>query len=59
MAAVSKQRRRIHMGAEILAMTVVAPVTAYIAATNPGLARWEKAFLYTVSAATVAVDGYL
>jgi hypothetical protein len=53
------EQKQLHVAAEIAALTVVAPVTAYIAATNPDMKRWQRLFLYAVAAGTIAVDGYL
>lgn len=58
-ALVSKERKQLHVASELVALTAVAPVTAYIAATNPQLPRWQRWFLYAVAAGTLAVDGYL
>lgn len=54
-----EEQRGLHIATEALAVTVVAPVTLYIAANNPQMPRWQRGFLYAVAVGSVFVDGYL
>jgi hypothetical protein len=56
---VPREQKQLHVAAEVAALTVVAPVTAYIALTSPEMKRWQRAFLLAVAAGTLAIDGYL
>lgn len=57
--AITKTQRNIHVLFEGLAVFAVAPLTAYIAYSNPFLKPWQRGFLYTVAAGTILVDGGL
>ena len=59
MRANPEEQRKLHMASEALAIGAVAPVSAYIAATNPQLPRWQRTFLYGLAVGTLIVDGYL
>lgn len=53
------QRRKIHIGAEILAVAVIAPILWHIATEDKKLSADESDFLKALAIGTVAVDGWL
>ena len=54
-----EQQASLHMVTEAIAVLAIAPITFYIARSNPELPKWQRNFLYGVAAVTVVVDGYL
>ena len=55
---VSAERRRVHVGAEALALAVVVPLLWNIASA-PRLTDSHRAFLRLLAMATLLVDGWL
>jgi len=54
-----EEQRALHIATEAIAVGLVAPISTYIALTNPQLATWQRLFLYGLATSTLVVDGYL
>jgi len=57
--SITETQRRVHVGAETVALVAVTPFLLWVATRDRPLTRTEKVLLGTVVIGTVAVDGWL